>query len=125
MRSILGFIFTLIFITPSLAEEKYSCFLDKFMEVANDGRFFGPEKTEEKLDINVRENILFYKFNNIDSQLPIIDKLGTAQFAAKGGIASMYSVHVWRRETSNKYDIQFTTNYAKSIAIRTGICFRN
>ena len=95
------------------------------MEVANDGRFFGPEKTEERLVISIREDKLFFKLNNFESQLPVIDKLGTAQFAAKGGIASMDTLHVWRRGNSNKYDIQYSTNYANSITIRTGVCFRD
>jgi len=48
-NSILHTIIFIVFATPCFAEETYSCFLDKFMEVANDGRFFGPEKTEERL----------------------------------------------------------------------------
>ena len=95
------------------------------MEVANDGRFFGPKKTEERLLISIRENTVFYQMNNIKSQLQLIDKLGIAQFAAKGSIASMKTLHVWRRGTSNKYDIQYSTNYANSITIRTGVCFRD
>lgn len=125
MRSILATIIFIVFSTPCFAEETYSCFLDKFMEVANDGRFFGPEKTEERLVISIRENTVFYKMYNIESQLSLIDKLGTAQFAAKGGIASMNTLHVWRRGTSNKYDVQYSVNYANSITISTGICFKD
>ena len=35
----------------AFANENYVCFLNKFMEVSNDGRFFGPEATEIKMKI--------------------------------------------------------------------------
>ena len=39
----------------AFANENYVCFLNKFMEVSNDGRFFGPEATEIKMKISVKE----------------------------------------------------------------------
>ena len=37
------------------ASEKYICHLDRFMEVANDGRFFGPETTQIRLETSVED----------------------------------------------------------------------
>ena len=96
------------------------------MEVANDGRFFGPEATEIKMQISVKEKQVFYDMGDFQSVLGLIEKLGTAQFAAKGGdIASMATLHVWKRVNSEKYNVQYSTNYARSITIRTGVCYRD
>ena len=111
---------------PALADESYVCFLDKFMEVANDGRFFGPEATEIKMQISVKEKQVVYDMGGFQSVLGLIEKLGTAQFAAKGGdVASMSTLHVWKRINSEKYDVQYSRNYARSITIRTGVCYRD
>ena len=111
---------------PAFADENYVCFLDKFMEVANDGRFFGPEATEIKMQISVKEKQVVYDMGGFQSVLGLIEKLGTAQFAAKGGdVASMATLHVWKRLNSEKYDVQYSTNYARSITIRTGVCYRD
>jgi hypothetical protein len=106
------------------AEEKYTCYLDKFMEVANDGRFFGPEATKVKLDIDIKDKKVFFKMDKVKGELTLIEKLGAAQFAAKGGIAAMDTLHVWKQGSSDKYDVQYSTNHARSITIRTGACLR-
>ena len=112
---------------PALADESYVCFLDKFMEVSNDGRFFGPEATEIKMQISIKEKQVFLDMDDFPQYaLGLIEKLGTAQFAAKGGgVASMDTLHVWKRLNSEKYDVQYSTNYAQSITIRTGVCYRD
>jgi hypothetical protein len=43
-----------LFSQTAWAEEEYTCYLDKFMEVANDGRLFGPEKTKIQVNIGVK-----------------------------------------------------------------------
>ena len=93
------------------------------MEVANDGRFFGPDATRVKLDIDIKEKQVFFKMDDTEGELTLIEKLGTAQFAAKGGLAAMDTLHVWKLGSSDKYDVQYSRNYAASITIRTGICF--
>ena len=104
---------------------KVCLFFDKFMEVSNDGRFFGPVP-EIKMKISVKEKQVFYDMGGFQSVLGLIEKLGTAQFAAKGGdVASMATLHVWKRLNSEKYDVQYSTNYARSITIRTGVCYRD
>ena len=126
MRLLMTAIFFIHTALPAFADENYVCFLDKFMEVANDGRFFGPEATEIKMQISVKEKQVFYDMGDFQSVLGLIEKLGTAQFAAKGGdIASMATLHVWKRVNSEKYDVQYSTNYARSITIRTGVCYRD
>ena len=109
---------------PAAASEKYICHLDRFMEVANDGRFFGPETTQIRLEISLEDGRVFYKLDGIESELALIEKLGTAQFTAKGDLAAMKTLHVWRQGSAEKYDVQYSTNYANSIAIRTGICLK-
>ena len=109
---------------PAAASEKYICHLDRFMEVANDGRFFGPETTQIRLEISLEDERVFYKLDGIESELALIEKLGTAQFAAKGDLAAMTTLHVWRQGSAEKYDVQYSTNYANSITIRTGICLK-
>jgi hypothetical protein len=109
---------------PAAASEKYICHLDRFMEVANDGRFFGPETTQIRLEISVEDERVLYKLDGIESELALIEKLGTAQFAAKGDLAAMTTLHVWRQGSAERYDVQYSTNYANSITIRTGICLR-
>ena len=110
----------------AFANENYVCFLNKFMEVSNDGRFFGPEATEIKMKISVKEKQVFFDMGDFQSVLGLIEKLGTAQFAAKGGgVASMSTLHVWKRINSEKYDVQYSKNYARSITIRTGVCYRD
>ena len=109
---------------PAAASEKYICHLDKFMEVANDGRFFGPEATQIRLEISVEDERVLYELDGVESELTLIEKLGTAQFAAKGDLAAMTTLHVWRQGSAERYDVQYSTNYANSIAIRTGICLR-
>ena len=109
---------------PAAASEKYICHLDRFMEVANDGRFFGPEATQIRLEISVEDERVVYKLDGIESELALIEKLGTAQFAAKGDLAAMTTLHVWRQGSAERYDVQYSTNYANSITIRTGICLR-
>ena len=123
-RSILTAIFLTLFSQTAWAEEKYTCYLDKFMEVANDGGLFGPEETKIQLNISIRGERVFYELDDGQSELALIDKLGTAQFAAKGGIAAMKTLHVWKQGSSDKYDVQYSTNYARSITIRTGACLR-
>jgi hypothetical protein len=125
MRLAIISIFLLLFAQPTLAKENYICFLDRFMEVGNDGVFFGPDSTEVMLQISIQGEKVFYKMGGIKSELSLFDKLGTAQFAAKGGIAAMTTLHVWRRGVlSEKYEVQYSTNYAQSITIRTGVCSR-
>ena len=109
---------------PAAASEKYICHLDRFMEVANDGRFFGPETTQIRLEISVKDERVLYKLDGIESELALIERLGTAQFAAKGDLAAMTTLHVWRQGSAERYDVQYSTNYANSITIRTGICLR-
>lgn len=109
---------------PAAASEKYICHLDRFMEVANDGRFFGPETTQIRLEISVEDERVLYKLDGIEAELALIEKLGTAQFAAKGELAAMTTLHVWRQGSAERYDVQYSTNYANSITIRTGICLR-
>ena len=94
------------------------------MEVANDGRFFGPETTQIRLEISVEDERVLYKLDGIESELALIERLGTAQFAAKGELAAMTTLHVWRQGSAERYDVQYSTNYANSITIRTGICLR-
>ena len=126
MRLLMTAIFFIHTAFPALADENYVCFLNKFMEVSNDGRFFGPEATEIKMKISVKEKQVFYDMGDFQSVLGLIEKLGTAQFAAKGGdVASMVTLHVWKRLNSEKYDVQYSTNYARSITIRTGVCYRD
>lgn len=108
----------------AIASESFSCNLTKFMEVANDGTFFGPETIEEFLTLELRDEKVFVESSGPAYSLPLIDKLGTAQFAAKGGIAAMEAIHVWRRLNEEVYEIQSSTNYASSIVIRTGLCVR-
>ena len=50
---------------PAAASEKYICHLDKFMEVANDGRFFGPEATQIRLEISVEDERVLYILDGI------------------------------------------------------------
>ena len=45
-RILLTVIFLTFFGQTACAEEKYSGYLDKYKEVANDGRLFGPEETK-------------------------------------------------------------------------------
>ena len=126
MRLLMTAIFFIHTALPAFADENYVCFLDKFMEVANDGRFFGPEATEIKMQISVKEKQVFYDMGDFQSVLGLIEKLGTAQFSAKGsGVNSMATLHVWKRVNSEKYDVQYSTNYARSITIRTGVCYRD
>ena len=127
MRLLMTAIFFIHTALPAFADENYVCFLDKFMEVSNDGRFFGPEATEIKMQISVVEKQVFYIIDDFPRHaLGLIEKLGTAQFAAKGGgVASMDTLHVWKRLNSEKYDVQYSTNHARSITIRTGVCFRD
>ena len=123
MRLAILSVFLLLFAQPTLAKTNYICFLDRFMEVGNDGIFYGPEVTEVMLQITIQGEKVFYKMDGIKSELSLFDKLGTAQFAAKGGIAAMTTLHVWRRGVSSeKYEVQYSTNYAQSITIRTGVC---
>ena len=117
-------VFLTLLSQPAAASEKYICHLDKFMEVANDGRFFGPEATQIRLEISVEDERVLYKLDGVGSELTLIEKLGTAQFAAKGDLAAMTTLHVWRQGSAERYDVQYSTNYANSIAIRTGICLR-
>ena len=124
MRVILTTIFLTLFSQTAWAEEKYACYLDKFMEVANDGRFFGPEATKVKLDIDIKDKKVFFKMDKVKGELTLIEKLGAAQFAAKGGIAAMDTLHVWKQGSSDKYEVQYSKNYARSITIRTGACLR-
>jgi hypothetical protein len=127
MRLLIVAIFFIHTASPAFADENYVCFLDKFMEVANDGRFFGPEATEIKMQISIEKKQVFLDMDDSPRYaLGLIEKLGTAQFAAKGGdVASMTTLHVWKRQTSEKYDVQYSTNYARSITIRTGVCYRD
>lgn len=113
--------------TTSLAkaEETYFCYLDKFMEIGNDGRFYGTEATDEKMILNVKDKKVSINLFGLKADIPLIEKLGTIQFAAKGGIASMTTLHVWKNGKSNDYDVQYTMNYAKSVTIRTGSCILN
>ena len=117
-------VFLTLLSQPAAASEKYICHLDRFMEVANDGRFFGPEATQIRLEISVEDERVRYKLDGVESELTLIEKLGTAQFAAKGDLAAMTTLHVWRQGSAERYDVQYSTNYANSIAIRTGICLR-
>ena len=114
--------FFLLFAQSALAKESYICFLDKFMEVGNDGLFYGPDSTEMLLQINIEGKKVFYKMDVIKDELKLLDKLGSAQFAAKGGAVAMTTLHVWRRDSSKKHDVQYSSNYAQSITIRTGVC---
>ena len=111
----------LLLASPSFAEEKYSCFLDKRMEVGNDGSFNGPEKIEIRLRIIIQESTVYIE----GGKLTLLNKDGTARFAANGGIASTETIHVWRREKSDKYDIQYSNNYEGLISIKTGVCIRD
>ena len=77
MRLLMTAIFCIHTALPALADENYVCFLDKFMEVANDGRFFGPEATEIKMQISVKEKRVFYNMGDFQSVLGLIEKLGT------------------------------------------------
>ena len=43
----------------AIASESFSCNLTKFMEVANDGSFFGPETIEEFLTLELRDEKVF------------------------------------------------------------------
>ena len=47
-------VFLTLLSQPAAASEKYICHLDEFMEVANDGRFFGPEATFLSISISNR-----------------------------------------------------------------------
>ena len=123
-RSLITAICLTLLSQTAWADEKYTCYLDKFMEVANDGRFFGPDATKVKLDIDIKEKQVFFKMDDAEGELTLVEKLGTAQFAAKGGIAAMDTLHVWKQGSSDKYDVQYSKNYARSITIRTGACLR-
>ena len=123
-RVVLTTIFLTLLSNTAWAEEKYTCYLDKFVEVANDGGLFGPEETKIHLNISIRGERVFYEMDNVRSELALIDKLGTAQFAAKGGLAAMQTLHVWKQLSSDKYEVQYSTNYAHNITIRTGLCLR-
>ena len=123
-RVVLTTIFLTLFSQTAWAEEKYTCYLDKFMEVANDGGLFGPEETKIQLNISIKGDRVFYELDDVQSELALIDKLGTAQFAAKGGLAAMQTLHVWKQFSSDKYEVQYSTNYAHNITIRTGFCLR-
>ena len=123
-RVVLTTIFLTLFSQTAWAEEKYTCYLDKFMEVANDGGLFGPEETKIQLKISIKGDRVFYELDDVQSELALIDKLGTAQFAAKGGLAAMQTLHVWKQFSSDKYEVQYSTNYAHNITIRTGFCLR-
>ena len=125
MRLAITSVFLLLFVQPTMAKEDYICFLDNFMEVGNDGEVYGPESTELMLQISIQGEKVFYKMDGIKSELDLLDKLGTVQFAAKGGVAGMTTLHVWSRTgVSKKYEVQYSQNYAKSITIRTGVCSR-
>ena len=124
MRVSIISVFFLLFAQSALAKESYICFLDRFMEVGNDGLFYGPDSTEMLLQISIEGKKVFYKMDVIKDELKLLDKLGSAQFAAKGGMAAMTTLHVWRRGSSKKYDVQYSTNYAQRITIRTGVCSR-
>ena len=63
-----------------------------------------------------------YKLDYIEEELTLIEKLGTAQFVAKGRIAAMNTVQVWRQGSAETYNVQYSTNYAASITIRAGVC---
>ena len=123
-RTLLTVIFVTLCSQTAWGEEKYTCHLNRFMEVANDGRFFGPDATRVKLDIDIKEKQVFFKMDDAEGELTLVEKLGTAQFAAKGGIAAMDTLHVWKLGSLDKYDVQYSTNYARSITIRTGACLR-
>ena len=64
---------------PAAASEKYICHLDRFMEVANDGRFFGPETTQIRWEKSIEDERVVYKLDYISAELTLIEKLGTAQ----------------------------------------------
>ena len=123
-RVVLTTIFLTLLSNTAWAEEKYTCYLDKFMEVANDGGLFGPEETKIQLNISIKGDRVFYELDDVQSELALIDRLGTAQFAAKGGLAAMQTLHVWKQFSSDKYEVQYSTNYAHNITIRTGFCLR-
>ena len=90
------------------------------MEVANDGGLFGPEETKIQLNISIKGDRVFYELDDVQSELALIDKLGTANLLHKGGLAAMQTLHVWKQVSSDKYEVQYSTNYARSITIRTG-----
>ena len=48
----------------SSAAENYSCNLTRFMEVANDGRFFGPEVIEEFLNLELIDQKVFVEWSD-------------------------------------------------------------
>lgn len=76
------------------ASEKYICHLDKFMEIAKDGRFIGPKATQIKFEISVEDERALYQLDSIEEELTLIGRLGTVQFAAKGDLAAMTILYV-------------------------------
>ena len=58
-RTLLTAIFLTLFSQTAWTEEKYTCYLEKFTEVANDGRLFGPEETKIQLNISIKGERVF------------------------------------------------------------------
>ena len=103
-------------------EEHYNCFLEYYSLIYNDGSFLKPEPVEEVLKISVKGKKVFTTWRSNTNELQLIDKLGMAQFAAKGGTASMSTLHVWKVSGTEKYEVQWTANWANRVTIFTGKC---
>lgn len=123
--SILVLFLTILTTSLAKAEETYFCYLDKSMKVSNDGLFSGVEKIDKKMIFKVSDGVVVYKINDFKIKIPLVAH-STTEFAAKGGMFPMKTLHVWKLVHSvNDYKIQFTENLALSILIKTGSCILN
>ena len=66
-----------------------TAFFEYYSAIHNDGSFNKPEQVESVLKISIKDDKVLTKFGSATNELQLIDKLGVAQFAAKGGVASM------------------------------------
>ena len=124
--SILLLFLTMLLSSHAKADETYFCYMNRLMEVFNNGDFFGSEETEQKLILKVSDGVVSHNLYDAKIEMPIIHKAGISEFAAKGGVLPTDTLHVWRlRIKENNYSIQITDNRDSSIIIRTGSCILN
>ena len=57
----------------------------------------------------LRRNKFFSKMDGSKSQLTLVEKKsGTVRFASNSGIAAMTTLHVWKQDSSETYQVQYS-----------------